>query len=34
MILRSTFSPAFVGKVPVPCVAKCVVSIISKPVDR
>ena len=34
MILRSKFSPAYVGKIPVPCVARCVVSILCKPVDQ
>ena len=34
MILKLEFTPAYVGKMPVPCVAKCVVSIICKPVDQ
>ena len=33
MILKSKFSPAYVQGTPVPCVAKCVVSIVTKQVD-
>jgi hypothetical protein len=33
MILKSKFSPAYVGRIPVPCMAKCVVTIVCKQVD-
>ena len=33
MILKSKLSPAYVGKMPVPCVAKCVVNIVRREVD-
>ncbi len=32
MILKSRFSPAYVGEIPVPCIAKCVVDIVCKPI--